>query len=147
MDYKKWLTEDLRDLERLRFSVTQMENELETLDAEETAIRATDYDKIPGGSGSNTQEDRLLTAIAKRDELRANLEATRRRVADLDRLVSGLDNDDELRVVQVMFLSGERSAVSRLIEELGYEAAQIYRLKDRALKHLAQMRYGAGFRP
>lgn len=147
MDYKKWLTEDLRDLERLRFSVTQMENELETLDAEETAIRATDYDKIPGGSGSNTQEDRLLTAIAKRDELRANLEATRRRVADLDRLVSGLDNDDELRVVQVMFLSGERNAVSRLIEELGYEAAQIYRLKDRALKHLAQMRYGAGFRP
>ena len=147
MDYKKWLTEDLRDLERLRFSVTQMENELETLDAEETAIRATDYDKIPGGSGSNTQEDRLLTSIAKRDELRANLEATRRRVADLDRLVSGLDNDDELRVVQVMFLSGERNAVSRLIEELGYEAAQIYRLKDRALKHLAQMRYGAGFRP
>lgn len=147
MDYKKWLTEDLRDLERLRFSVTQMENELETLEAEETAIRATDYDKIPGGSGSNTQEDRLLTAIAKRDELRANLEATRRRVADLDRLVSGLDNDDELRVVQVMFLSGERNAVSRLIEELGYEAAQIYRLKDRALKHLAQMRYGAGFRP
>lgn len=147
MDYKKWLTEDLRDLERLRFSVTQMENELETLDAEETAIRATDYDKIPGGSGSNTQEDRLLTAIAKRDELRANLEATRRRVADLDRLVSGLDNNDELRVVQVMFLSGERNAVSRLIEELGYEAAQIYRLKDRALKHLAQMRYGAGFRP
>lgn len=147
MDYKKWLTEDLRDLERLRFSVTQMESELETLDAEETAIRATDYDKIPGGSGSNTQEDRLLTAIAKRDELRANLEATRRRVADLDRLVSGLDNDDELRVVQVMFLSGERNAVSRLIEELGYEAAQIYRLKDRALKHLAQMRYGAGFRP
>lgn len=147
MDYKKWLTEDLRDLERLRFSVTQMENELETLDAEETAIRATDYDKIPGGSGSNTQEDRLLTAIAKRDELRANLEATRRRVADLDRLVSGLDNDDELRVVQVMFLSAERNAVSRLIEELGYEAAQIYRLKDRALKHLAQMRYGAGFRP
>lgn len=147
MDYKKWLTEDLRDLERLRFSVTQMENELETLDAEETAIRATDYDKIPGGNGSNSQEDRLLTAIAKRDELRANLEATRRRVADLDRLVSGLDNDDELRVVQVMFLSGERNAVSRLIEELGYEAAQIYRLKDRALKHLAQMRYGAGFRP
>lgn len=147
MDYKKWLIEDLRDLERLRFSVAQMEGELETLDAEETAIRATDYDKNPGGSGSNTQEDRLLTTIAKRDELRANLEATRRRVADLDRLVSGLDNDDELRVVQVMFLSGERNAVSRLIEALGYEAAQIYRLKDRALKHLAQMRYGAGFRP
>ena len=38
MDYKKWLIEDLRDLERLRFSVAQMEGELETLDAEETAI-------------------------------------------------------------------------------------------------------------
>lgn len=146
MNYKKWLIEDLRDLERLRFSLGQIEAELETLDAEETAIRATDYDKIPGGSGVNTQEDRLLTVIAKRDELQANLTATKRHVADMDRLLAGLDAD-ELRVIQVMYLPGEKYAVSRLTDELGYEAAQIYRLRERALARLAQMRHGAGYRP
>lgn len=146
VNYKSWLIEDLRSLERLRFSVPQMETELDTLNAEKVAIKATDYDKIPGGGGPSTQEDRLLTVIAKEDELRACLDATRRRVDDLDRLLEALP-DDERRIVQLMFVSREKYAVGRLSDELGYEAAQIYRLKDRALHHMAQLRHGAGYRP
>lgn len=144
MNYKSWLIEDLRGLDRLRFSIPQMETELETLESEYAAIRATNFDKIPGGSSS--QEDRLLTAIAKKDALAANLKATRQRVQDMDRLLGALP-DDECRVLQLMFVSREARAVSRLSDELGYESAQIYRLKDRALHHLAQLRYGAGYQP
>jgi len=146
MNHKKWLIEDLRDLERLRFSIPQMEAELATLEAERTAIQATNYDKIPGGSGGNAQEDRLINALARRDALQADLKATRLHVAALERLLDGLP-DDERRIVQVMFIAGEKYAVGRLSEELGYEAAHIYRLKDRALGHLAQMRWGVGYRP
>ena len=59
MNYKSWLIEDLRGLDRLRFSIPQMETELETLESEYAAIRGTNFDKIPGGNSS--QEDRLLT--------------------------------------------------------------------------------------
>lgn len=146
MNYKKWLLDDLRDLERLRFSIGQMEAELKTIAAESAAIRATSYDKLPGGSGMNAQEERLLNVLARKEELTANLRATRRRVADMDRLLLALPKE-ELRVVQVMLIYQEKGAVERLSEELGYEAAQIYRLKDRAITSLAQLRWGVGYRP
>lgn len=146
MNYKKWLIEDLQELERCRFSITQMQEELTTLSAEHAAIKATDYDKIPGGAGGNVQEEKLLTNLAKRDELTANLEATRKHVADMDRLLEALP-DEERRVVQRMFIQRERHAADSLVTELGYEVAQIYRLKNQALGHLAQMRFGKGYQP
>ena len=146
MNYKKWLTDDLRELERLRFAIKQMESELKTLTAETSAIKATNYDKLPGGKGTNTQEEKLLNVLARKDELTANLKATRLRVADLDRLLMALPKD-ELRVVEVMLISGEKGGVDRLSSELGYETAQIYRLKDRAIGRLAQLRWGVGYRP
>lgn len=142
MNYRKWLMEDLQNLERYKFSVLQMQSELETLEAAMTSIRATDWDKIPGGSG--TQTDKMLTAIAKKDELSANLEATSKFVEDMERLVSELP-DDERRIVERMYIHREKYAVENLTAELGYETAHIYRLKNQALLHMAQMRYGKGF--
>ena len=97
MNYKSWLIDDLRSLERLRFSIPSMEAELETIEAEYAAIRATDYDKIPGGSGGG-QEDHLLSAIARKDALKANLKATRAKVENLQCLLNALP-DDERRVL------------------------------------------------
>lgn len=142
MNYRKWLMEDLQNLERYKFSVLQMQSELETLEATMTSIRATDWDKIPGGSG--TQTDKMLTAIAKKDELSANLKATSKFVEDMERLVSELP-DDERRIVERMYIHREKYAVENLTAELGYETAHIYRLKNQALLHMAQMRYGKGF--
>ena len=144
MNYKSWIIDDLRSLERLRYSIPSMETELETIEAECTAIRATDYDRIPGGSGG--QEEHLLSAIARKDALRANLKATSAKVKLLENLLNALP-DDERRVLELMHVSPGSHAVARLCEELGYESAQIYRVKDRALLHLAQLRFGAGYQP
>lgn len=142
MNYKKWLIEDLQNLDRWRFSITQQQEELATLEAEMTAIKATNYDKIPGGG--DVQQDRLLTALAKKDELAANLALTQKRVRDMDRLLSELP-DDERRIVERMYIHREKYAVDSLAEELGFEQAHIYRLKNQALVHLAQLRHGSGF--
>lgn len=142
MNYKKWLIEDLQNLDRWRFSITQQQEELATLEAEMTAIKATNYDKIPGGG--DVEQDRLLTALAKKDELAANLALTQKRVRDMDRLLSELP-DDERRIVERMYIHREKYAVDSLAEELGFEQAHIYRLKNQALVHLAQLRHGSGF--
>lgn len=144
MNYKKWLIEDLQNLERDRFAVSQISSELETIEAEYAAIKATDYDKITGGGGTNAQEERLLTAIAKKEELTANLKATKRHVEDMERVLKALP-DDERRVVERMFVHREKYAADNLASELGYETAQIYRLKNSALTHIAQMRHGKGY--
>lgn len=144
MNYKKWLIEDLQQLDRCRFSIVQMTEELQTLEAEFSAIKATNYDKQPGGSGDNIQEEKLLTSIAKRDELRSNLKYTKRKVADMERLLSQLPTD-ERRVVERMFIGKEKYAGDNLAEELDCDTTTVYRIKNRALLHLAQMRYGFAY--
>lgn len=144
--YKDWLIEDLRSLERNRFAVEQLKAELKTLDARFTALKATDYDKIPGSAGGNIQEDKMLTAIAKKDELEHDLNATALHVEDMERLLTVLE-DDELTVVQKMFIQRQRGAAQKLGDELHLEKSQIYRIRDQALKKLAQARYGRGYRP
>lgn len=146
MNYKKWLIEDLQNLERNEFSLLQMRSELETLEAEYAAIKATDFDKIPSHGSGNVQEEKLLTAIAKKQELEANLEATARHVEDMRRVLKNLP-DDERRVVERMFVHREKYAADNLAEELGYETSQIYNIKNRALTHIAQMRFGKGYQP
>lgn len=144
MNYRKWLIEDLQNLERQKFSITQMQEELETVNAEYAAIKATNYDKMPAGSGENVQEEKLLTAIAKRDELAANLAYTQRHVADMERLLAALP-DDERRIIERTVIRQEKYAADSLADELGYERAHVYRLKNRALMHLAQLRHGAAY--
>ena len=144
MNYKKWLIEDLQQLDRCRFAIVQMTEELRTLEAEYSAIKATDYDKQPGGSGDNIQEEKLLTSIAKRDELKANLKFTKRKVADMDRLLSKLPGD-ERRVIERMYIKEEKYAGDNLAEELNCDIRTVHRIKNRALLHLAQMRHGNAY--
>ena len=146
MNYKKWLIEDLQTLERQRFAISQLREELETVEAEYTAIKATNYDKMPTGSGENVQEEKLLTAIAKKDELRASLIYTEKHVADMERLLKQLP-DDERQIIERTFVGQEKYAAESLADELGYERRNIYRMRNRALLHLAQLRYGAAYRP
>ena len=146
MNYKKWLIEDLQNLERHKFAVIQLKEELETAEAEYAAIKATNYDKIPGGSGDNIQEEKLLTAIAKKDELEANLKYTQKKVADMERLLDQLPSD-ERRIIEISVIRKDKYAADNLADELGYERAHIYRLKNRALMHLAQLRHGAAYQP
>ena len=144
MNYKKWIIEDLQTLERWRFSIGQMTSEIETLKAEYEAIKVTNYNKMPSGSGTNVQEEKLLTNIVKRDELSMNLRFTKMRVADIDRVLDEL-SDNERTILQRMFIKREKYAADNLAEELGYETAQVYRLKNQALTHFAQLRHGAGY--
>ena len=137
---------DLQRLNRWKFSVVQMESELETLTAEYASIKATNFNKMPSESGGNLQEEKLITAIAKKDELTAKLEFTRKKVADLERLLDQL-TDDERIIVERMVINQERRAADNLADELGYEPRQIFNKRTAALAHLCQLRYGAAYQP
>ena len=137
MNYKKWLIEDLSELERLRFACGQIREELQTVRTEIDAIRA--------GGLSGERAEWLLDAGARMQDMERNLAATEKHVADMDRLLAGLP-ETERKVIEGMYVRPGQRAALDLAAALGYETAQIYRIKDRALGHLAQMRYGVGWR-
>ena len=146
MNYRKWLIEDLQCLNRQRFAIGQLESELATVEAEYAAIKASNYDKMPSGSGDNFQEEKLLTAIAKKDELAKNLEYTRKHVADMERLLNQLPDEERL-IIERSVINQEKYAAETLADELGYERRQIFNKKNAALTHLAQLRHGASYQP
>ena len=146
LTYKSILENDLMKLNKWKFAILQIQSELETLDAEYAAIKATNYDKMPAGSGDNLQEEKLVTAIAQKDQKEAELKLNQMRVADLERLLGQL-TDDERRIIERMVINQEKYAADSLSDELGYERTQLYRLKNRALMHLAQLRHGAAYQP
>ena len=146
LTYKSILENDLMKLNKWKFAIIQIQSELETLEAEYAAIKATSYDKMPNGSGDNFQEEKLITAIAQKDQKEAELRLNKMRVADLERLLAQL-TDDERRILERMVINKEKYATDSLQEELGYERTQIYNMKNRALMHLAQLRHGAAYQP
>lgn len=146
LTYKELISRDLQNLNRWKFAIMQQQEELQTIELEFAAVKATNFDKMPSGSGDNAQEEKLITAIAKKDELTANLAYTKKRVEDMERLLEQL-SDEERRVIERTVINGEKYAADSLADELGYERTQIWRIKTKALAHLAQLRHGAAYQP
>lgn len=144
--YKDRMRGDLEDLNVWKFTIVQMREELETINAELTSIKATNFDKMPNGSGENYQEKKLVDAIAKKEELEELLALNERKVANIERLLNEL-SDEERTIIDRMIISKEMYAADRLVDELGYERRNIYRMRDNALRRLCQLRYGVAFHP
>lgn len=146
LTYKDIIRTDLSNLNRWKFSIIQHKEELQTLNAEYTAIKATNYDKMPNGTGENHQEEKLITAIARKGQLEAELAFTERKVADIERLLNEL-SDDERRIIERMEVNRESHAADSLAQELGYDPRQIFNKRNAALANLCRLRYGASFNP
>ena len=144
MTGKEWLIKDLRDYERLKAAETQIASELETLKIEET-LQASRLDRMPS-AGGNTNDAKLVEAIAKQQDRELCLELTRRKIADLDRLLQHL-SADELFIIDKTDIHWHKGIYDELAEELEIDIRQVYNRRDKALNHLAVLRYGAGYRP
>ena len=143
---KEWLQRDLERLPYDRYSLQHQKDELEELEAEYTAIKATNYDKMPSGSGDNTQEEKLLSTIAKKTKLEAWINATERHVANMEALLSTLTEEDKI-IIEKTVINRNKNAEDDVAEEIGIERRQVYNRKNAILHKLCQMRFGQGYQP
>lgn len=144
--YKDRMCGDLQDLNGWKFTIVQMREELDTINAELTAIKASNFDKMPVGSGDNYQDKKLVDALSKKEELEDLLALNERKVANIERLLNEL-TEEERKIIDRMIINREMYAADRLVVELGYERRNIYRMRDNAIRKLCQLRYGVAFHP
>lgn len=142
--FKDLMINDLQKMRDWQFAVDQQTEELTTLEEEYATIKATDYDKMPGGSGDNVQEEKMLTAIAKRDQKRHELELTKRKIADINRLLDQLDEEELLIIRRTVMI---RDRFDDVAQELHCEVRQVYNKRNAALAHLVRLRHGAAYHP
>ena len=144
--HREWLLNDLRQLNTDRFAVTQLKAEIQTLELEYGAIKATSYDKIPAGGNGNSQQDKLELNIAKRQELTASLKATESHVNDMERLLDQLNPEDRKLIEKLEVGRGSYTAEA-VAEEIGLEVRQVHNRKKNAIDKLSRLRFGQGYRP
>lgn len=138
---------DLRRLNSDRFAINQLQSELETLELEFSAIKATSYDKIPSGSSNgNSQRDNLENTIAKKQHIEKSLAATKAHVADMERLLSQLQPIDR-KIIERLEVARGSYSTETVAEEIGLEVRQTLNRKRDAIEKLIQLRFGQGYQP
>ena len=144
--YRDMLIKDLSNLNKWKFAIDQELQELETLETEYTIIKATDYDKQPGGSGDNIQEERMITMIARKEQIKSEIDLNIRKVNDMEHLLSQLDKEDRI-LIERLVINYRKHEGEKLADELHLEERQVYNRKNDALRKLALLRYGAAYQP
>ena len=141
MKYTDWIIPRLRELEQERAALHNIPERILVLEMAFDGLKAanTDSDRVSGGE--NHREEAMLANIAERDELKRNLEITRREVEQVDAALAELSQEERL-VLDRFYIRREHGHVDRLCEELNMEKSQVYNIKNRALVKLARMLHG-----
>lgn len=142
MNWKREAIDKLKNYEAHREALENIPLELERLGVAYTGIRAAKGDGTPrAGSSISSREDSMLSNIIHRDELKRRLKQARLWVAQVDKAMSVLD--DEERLVLDRFYSHRRKGgVGELCERLNLEQSAVYDRRDKALRHFTIALYG-----
>ena len=138
MDYRKEAAQELKDLLKRQNAVITLREELMDLSGRPTAVKSPCADATPVQGGSAPMEERTINLIVKRDELRAMLQTSARRVARTERALTCLT--DQQRTV--FYVDRPRGHVEVLMSKYHVERATVYRIKDEALRDFTIARYG-----
>lgn len=141
MNWQKISIERLKSYENRQQALSNIPEQIETLEMSLTSIRAAKTDKVPVKEGGNKREDALINNIVMREELSRNLEITKREVEITDKALRQLTKE-EVKILDRFYINKVRGHAERLSEELNIERSRVYELKDDALKKFTIACYG-----
>jgi len=141
MQWKEEAVEKLKRYGAMQTAAKNIPEQICMLEASAVALRSPAAPKMGGHSGIRAREDALINNLAERQELEWSLPRVQQWLAVMKRGLDVLSNE-EITILQRMYLSPERGAVDRLCSDLGVEQATVYRKRDKALHHFTMAMYG-----
>lgn len=141
MDYKDMVIEDLRGHNKRKQSLDSMKLKLEALECEKTSLGGMSDSEPVQNSDINRQEEKWVNIISEQGRLNNQIRSTELRVHMLDNGLAMLD-DAQYKVLDRLYINPIKKPIECLCEELDYEKAHIYRIKDKALYNLTLCIYG-----
>lgn len=144
MEYWKFKAVDrLREYTAQRASILNITEEIARLESEATSIKSATGDGTQVKGGGSTREDRMLSNIVQREELKLMLDRAKIAVRTTERGLSVLQPQERI-LLDRMYITPERGAVKRIMEENGLlEESSLYRRVNKALLHFTVAMYGA----
>lgn len=144
MEYWKYRAIDkLKDYSAQKAALQNLPEEIVRLESEACSIKSATADGTPVKGGGSGREDRLLSNIVMREELKAMLRRAKLAVGMVDRGLSVLSKD-ERHILDVMYIIREKGYVDRLMIEYGLqEESSLYKKANKALQRFTIAMYGA----
>lgn len=141
MNWKREAIDKLKNYEAHREALENIPKEIRRLESAYVGIRSATTDGTPVSGGSNTREDSMLSNIVHRDELKRRLREARLWVAQVDKALAVLDDEERL-VLDRFYIHRAKGNVGELCERLNVEQATVYRKRDSALRRFTIALYG-----
>ena len=139
-----WKHEAIDKLKSYEAHVEALENipkEIKRLESAYAGIRCAATDGIPVSGGGSTREDSMLSNIVHRDELKRRLKEARLWVAQVDKALAVLNNEERL-VLERFYIHQAKGNVGELCERLNLEKTAVYDRRDKALRRFTIALYG-----
>ena len=132
---------DLRKYAGMQESLKNIPEKVRALEIRAESVKSASSNSTPVQGGGSHMEDALLDNIVERDRLKMLYQADRHLVRIIDR---GLDSltDEEKMVLNLFYINRTKHYLEELTKRLGYEQAQIYRIKSGALYKFTINMYG-----
>ena len=142
MNWKTEAVYKLREYNSKKKALTNLEEKIKMKETEITAIRTSQLSQAPShGTNENTAQDRLISSIAEKDELKLNLAIVRRQIAAIEHGLAELD-EEQRTVLDMFFIDRQCGYIGLLCDMLNVEVATVYRKKDEALRKFTVIMYG-----
>lgn len=140
MDWKKEAKDELRNYERLKMSLPNIKDRIQSIEEQKFSLKSSSDDTpVQGGGAKN--EDRLLSLIVEQERLKYTYRADKVRLSLIEKGLATL-NDIERTVITEFSRNKPGVAVELIADKTGYERAQIYRIYDAALYKFTIAEYG-----
>lgn len=142
MDWKSEAIDKLQQYEAKRQALISIPMELAQLEATMTGVRSSRMDSSAVNGGGSGYEDRMLSLIVRKEELKRSLKCARLWVDEVAGALQIL-NKEEQRILEVFFLIGEKGAADRLAGDLHLDVNTVYKRRTTALRKFTIALYGA----
>lgn len=141
MNWKNEAVQDLKKLVHRQTAVEILTAELEELNSRLYAVRGPGVDRSPVQGGGCRVEDRVLSLLDERARKRQSLQMAKREAASTCKALAAL-TDQQRDILDRFFIHRTAGYLQDLAQRYHVEQAQLYRLKDEALRAFTLARYG-----
>lgn len=141
MDWRKEAVNDLKQYARRKAALVNLAEDIRELKARTYGSTAPATDAVPVQGGTSTAEGWLIAAIDELDRKREAYHIAKRQVDSVERGLATL-TEQQRDLLDKFFIHRTSNNISDLLEKFNVEQAQIYRLKDEALRSFTLARYG-----
>lgn len=141
MDWKSEAVDKLKQYEAKRQSLEIIPMQLAEVESAMSSIRSSRTDAVSVVGGGGKKDDRLLSCIVQKEELQRNLGRAQLWVDEVSRAL-GILKPEERKILERMYIIGDRYAVEDLASELIIDTKTVYRRKDSALRKFTIALYG-----